>query len=301
LTKTRLKTVADFGKSFKEVTGEMVVIILEKTKEPNPKTTIETYDEDFNRKTITVPQKTFLEFDKYRINLNSSPETITLVEQIRKNSVRVEDVMKIIRGVETGKKDNYITLEKKPNSVPIVAGKDVDRYEVRSNRWMAYLPDKIEFKDETVYKNPKLLIRKIADRIHATYDDSGLYTTQGVYCLYGRPIAELKHHLAIFNSKLIRWYYNFYFNMDAHLTTNVTIENIRNLYTKKEPNQRLIQLADEILELKQRLLHLRNKPSNETHQLEKTMERAESKVDALVYDLYGLTDAERRVVEEAVK
>lgn len=185
--------------------------------------------------------------------------------------------------------------------MPIVAGKDVDRYEVRGNRWMAYLPDKIEFKDETVYKNPKILVRKIADRIHATYDDSGLYTTQGVYCLFGLPISELKHHLAILNSKLIRWYYNFYFNMDAHLTTNVTIENIKNLYTKKEPNSRLIQLADEILSLKLRLLKLRNRLSNETHQLEMALEQTENKVDRVVYDLYELTPKQVKLVEESVK
>jgi type I restriction-modification system DNA methylase subunit len=300
LTKTHLKIVADFGKSFREVTGEMVVIILEKTDSPDPKTIIETYDEHFNRNTTTISQKTFLGFDKFRINLNISPETTALVEQVRKNSVKVGSILKIIRGVETGKKDNYITLEKRPNCIPIVAGKDIDRYVVRFNRWMSYLPDKIEFKDESVYKNPKILIRKIAGYIHATFDNSGLYTTQGVYCLFGLPTPKLKHHLAILNSKLIRWYYNFYFNMDAHLTTNVTIENIRNLYTKEASNSQLIQLVDNILQINQRLSQLKNKPSNETHQLEMEIKIAEDKIDQIVYDLYGLSPNQIKIVKESI-
>lgn len=301
LRNTSLCIVADFGKKFAEVTGEMVVIILKKRINKNNNTRIEIYDADLNVETTQVEQKKFLEFDKSRINLTSSTKTGYLVEKVRGNSIKIENFLKIIRGVETGKKDNYISLERKSNRVPIVAGKDIDRYIVKSLRYMEYLPDKINFKDESVYKKPKILIRKIASHIHATYDTSGIYTTQGVYCLYGKSERELKGVLGIINSKLLRWYYDFYFNMGSHLTTNVTIENVRNLYVKEKVPNELIVLVDRMLTLNKKLSEFGNKNTPETVRLKNKIQKTDAEIDDLVYKLYGITESEKKIIEESLR
>lgn len=301
LSNNHLTLVGDFGKAFKEVTGEMVVIVLKKNVHPEEKTRIERFDEKLNCTSTLVPQKVFLEFDKLRINLSVSQKTLPLIEKIRSNSIRIGDCLKIIRGVETGKQDDYISLGKKSNTVPIVVGKDIDRYIVRSNRWMDYLPNKIDFKDETIYKKPKLLVRKIADHIHATYDDTGLYTTQGVYCLYGQSIEALKFHLGVLNSRLIHWYYNFYFNMDSNLTTNVTIENIRNIYSKDLIDSNIVKLVNHILSLNERLNVLGNKLTDERKKIEEEIQKTDAEIDELVYKLYGITNEEKKLIEESLK
>jgi len=301
LRNTSLYVVADFGKKFEEVTGEMVVIILKKKVDEKNNTRIEIYDEDLNVTTTHVEQAKFLAFDKSRINLTSSTKTSDLAEKVRENSIRIEGFLEIIRGVETGKKDNYISLERQSHSVPIVAGKDVDRYIVKSIRYMKYLPDKINFKDESVYKNPKILIRKIASHIHATYDTSGIYTTQGVYCLYGKSERELKGVLGIINSKLLRWYYDFYFNMGSHLTTNVTIENVRNLYVKEKVPNEMITLVDRILSLNKKLSEFGDKKTDQRQRIDEDIKKTDAEIDELVYKLYGITEKEKRIIEGSLR
>jgi hypothetical protein len=52
-----------------------------------------------------------------------------------------------------------------------------------------------------------------------------------------------------------------------------------------------------MLKLRQRLAEL--KPSHERDALQRQIDATDGQIDRLVYDLYGLTDEEIRLVEEA--
>ena len=60
----------------------------------------------------------------------------------------------------------------------------------------------------------------------------------------------------------------------------------------------LVALVDRMLELNKRIAPLRNTPCNEQDELQREIERTDGKIDNLVYDLYGLTQEEREIVEE---
>ena len=213
------------------------------------------------------------------------------------NCSRLGNLIKIYRGVETGKKDDFITLEK-PNSTykEIITGSDLERYLIRRVRYIVYNTKKINFKDESMYNQPKILIRKIADRIYATYDESNIYTTQGVYILNGD---YLKLLLGIINSKLLHFYYEIIFNMGAHLTTNVTIENIKYLPIIFNPTSSISiainNLVDQILATKVDLTN--SKSESDMSIYEQKINLLDNKINELVYQLYNLTDDEIKIVE----
>lgn len=46
---------------------------------------------------------------------------------------------------------------------------------------------------------------------------------------------------------------------------------------------------------------IRNTPCNERDELMREIERTDRHIDNLVYDLYGLTEEERKIVEEETK
>jgi len=63
----------------------------------------------------------------------------------------------------------------------------------------------------------------------------------------------------------------------------------------------ITKLVEKMLELNERLVKIEGKQTDESAKLEKEIAELDRKIDELVYDLYGLTAEERRIVEEAVK
>ena len=67
--------------------------------------------------------------------------------------------------------------------------------------------------------------------------------------------------------------------------------------TEKKRYDALVALVDRMLELNKRLAPLRHTYSNERDELLRQVEQTDKEIDNLVYDLYGLTEEERKIVE----
>jgi hypothetical protein len=145
-----------------------------------------------------------------------------------------------------------------------------------------------EIQDNTAYYNEfeseKIIWIEISDRANFSYDDRGFYLTNSAYFISGK---NLKYLLAILNSKLSDFYF---FQISSHIAGN------RKRYTKQYVEQipvpkieedkqvAFIQLVNKILASK------KSDPSADTSALE-------AEIDRLVYELYGLTEEEIRIVE----
>ena len=55
-----------------------------------------------------------------------------------------------------------------------------------------------------------------------------------------------------------------------------------------------------MLELNKKLVPIRDTYSNEKDELEREIEKTDKEIDNIVYDLYGLTEKEREIVEGEV-
>ncbi|GAG11364.1 unnamed protein product, partial [marine sediment metagenome] len=70
---------------------------------------------------------------------------------------------------------------------------------------------------------------------------------------------------------------------------------------EKRMHDKLVALVDRMLELNKNLAPIRNTPCNERDELMRKIGRTDQKIDNLVYDLYGLSDKEREIVEDAIR
>jgi len=69
--------------------------------------------------------------------------------------------------------------------------------------------------------------------------------------------------------------------------------------TEKKMHDDLVALVERMLELNKRLAPIRNTPCNERAELLREINRTDEEIDNLVYDLYGLTKEERKIVEQS--
>ena len=95
-----------------------------------------------------------------------------------------------------------------------------------------------------------------------------------------KDIYSLKYIIGILNSKLINYWFSYYF-----IDVNIKPEQLRKIpLPKAKTNQEIISLVEKILSDKQ------NIPDADTSTIER-------EIDQKVYELYGLTDEEIRVIE----
>ena len=215
----------------------------------------------------------------------------------------------------------------------MVKGRDIDRYALHwSGKWFLYDPQKLyrpAFPE--LFENKKMLVSKVTGEkgLVATFDGEGYYTDDSLCCcilkyslshkepsfLGKRKISmsdeevelsrlyNLKYILGLVNSKLI----NLYFRKLLGYALNVYPESIEQLPvrridfnnpTEKKLHDDLVALVGRMLELNKRLAPIRTTPCNERDELLREIERTDREIDNLVYDLYGLSEAERKTVEE---
>lgn len=112
---------------------------------------------------------------------------------------------------------------------------------------------------------------------------------------------------ALLNSKLWSWYaYRFIYSkairtmhFDEYYLGKFPLPPIDFANPKeKKLHDGLVALVDRMLELNKKLAPIRDQPFSERDELKREIEQTDKKIDNLVYDLYGLTEEERKIVEE---
>jgi hypothetical protein len=117
---------------------------------------------------------------------------------------------------------------------------------------------------------------------------------------------SIKYVLGILNSKLMNWYYGFigkpkgkmreYFNIPMSKIPLRTIDFSNP--TEKPQHDKLVALVDTMLELQGKYHDAKMERDKELY--ERQIKIADAQIDRLVYDLYGLTEEEVKVVEKSL-
>ncbi len=134
------------------------------------------------------------------------------------------------------------------------------------------------------FKKPKIVWGEISDKPKFAFDDKGFYAEATTFLMTGE---KLKFLLAILNSKVSEWYFNL-IGTTTGMGTNRWKKYKIELLPIKVPNEdeeiEIVNIVDKILSLKSL------DPIADTTSLE-------AEIDRMVYDLYGLTEEERKIVE----
>jgi adenine-specific DNA-methyltransferase len=284
-----------------------------------------------------IPQSLFARMPgaMFRIDLDS--ETETVVSKIDSCSISLGTVAIASWGAR-GVPISVFHLDKPINEhcKPMIKGENIERYALAwTGKWFLYEPDKLyrpAFPE--LFESEKIVISKVTgdEGIISTYDMEGYYTDDSLCCcilkhrlsdkevsfLGKRKIKilpeevklsrqySLKYILGLINSKLL----NFYFQKLLSYKLNVYPESIEQLpichvdfddTNDKKRHNDLVALVDRMLELNKRLAPIRNTACAEREELLRQIKQTDEEIDNLVYDLYGLTEEERKIVEEATK
>ncbi|REJ40781.1 MAG: class I SAM-dependent DNA methyltransferase [Microcystis flos-aquae DF17] len=139
----------------------------------------------------------------------------------------------------------------------------------------------------------KLLFRRVSRTLIFTYDNSQYYAlnTLVVVNLKKGINFDIKFLLGIMNSSLMNYIYNNKFKSTKTVFSEIQTRSISQLPIPKisqEQQQPIIVLVDQILTAK------KSNPKADTSELEK-------EIDKIVYELYGLSEEEIRIIEGEIK
>jgi hypothetical protein len=275
---------------------------------------VNTFDKKIVIQDLINPVRSFLInsehwFSTNSFNLQSNSHEIEIIIRIDKIFPFLETFTEIFSGIkayEVGKgkpaqtpeiRDNKPFTSKKRKTkewLPFFDGKDIGYYTLlwKDNNWIHYgtwlaaprLPDN--------FNGEKILIRKITNKtLIANYISYTSYCNTLLFVLkLKKDIAKISYKalLGVLNSKFIGWYFRKKFQItDEDTFPQIMIRDIQKFAIPNEMNtylEKIETIVDEILTKKSQY------NSADTTDLE-------NQIDQLVYQLYGLTEEEIKMVE----
>ena len=174
---------------------------------------------------------------------------------------------------------------------PIIQTADIKRYCIVWQK--EYIP--IEIYSQNIqkdFKKPKIVIARMTKNIQASFDKNKFYMGKSTL------IVDLKENpyyiLGILNSKLADFWYKYYFGA-THLACGYVRYDIP--YLKQLPipkiNSKNKKIVDRIIRLVNRIIKAKEKNFNAN------TSKLEIEINNLVYELYGLSKAEIRIIEKS--
>jgi len=163
-------------------------------------------------------------------------------------------------------------------------------------------------KESIFTKNNKILGVITEDEIVVALDDNSFYATDGLYLFGAIEKINPYYLMGILNSQLFKFLYRLISLESGRVLAQVKPKIISQLpirtidFSNPEEvakHDKLVSLVDNMLGLQKKYREARMERDKELY--ERQIKLVDAQIDGLVYDLYGLTDGEIRVVEGATK
>jgi len=196
-------------------------------------------------------------------------------------------------------------------------GTDIDRYWItevtkrlcRTNYQDFIRSNEVVHLSEEVYDiKPKILLRQTADHIIATIDCRGVWFGRSIIAIVPahRSNYRIEYFLGLLNSQYFNWLYHELVQEKGRVFAQVKLSKIKQLPIRtinfsdladKTRHDKMVALVEYMLDLHKRL-NAAKTPDDKTR-LQRQIDATDKQIDRLVYELYGLTDEEIKIVKEA--
>ncbi len=197
----------------------------------------------------------------------------------------------------------------------IFRSKSIGRYELKKAVEGINRDSYIKLKPEIEYmEKPKIIIQNIVAHVMnpidhiilmATIDDKGIIGLGSVGNIYlDANELDIKFIVALFNSRLFSWYaYRFIYGkairtmrFDQHHLNKLHLPNISlSALSDNRSYQNIVNYVSQILAAKKQLQQA--KTESDKNYLERKCKTLDKQIDELVYQLYGLSEEEIKIVE----
>jgi hypothetical protein len=183
---------------------------------------------------------------------------------------------------------------------------DRERGKATGPRWHGY----IYLKNMTRQSLEKLCVPRLVDRLCAAYDPEGSHFLDnvdvgGVTLKANYEALGLKYLLALINSKLLEWYFPYvsvpfrggWWSANRQFLSKLPVRLLDlSDSADKSLHCRIVALVDEMLSLQRRHTEAERSLDDARHDLARRITTVDEAIDALVYELYGLTEDEIALV-----
>ena len=244
----------------------------------------------------------------------ASPEKQGLLSKMERGTNPLGDICFIRQCIKTGNDATYVETSNRRLAQPwkpSLRGRSIDRYRIKeTSLWVKY-GDWLarNWQNRTFYETAKVAVRETGDRIVATLDLDHRYFLSSLYSVYPKNPDErvsLTYILGILNSRLATWFVKVIaFDLTAGAFTKIRTNQLGRLPIRciDFSNKRQSHFHDRLVELVERMLELHRKRAAKTPEEQTALKRqivaTDAQIDTLVYELYGLTEQEIKIVEKA--
>jgi adenine-specific DNA-methyltransferase len=299
-------SIADYSdvKVFEDATVLPVITLIDKTKSSEVCRIYKPHQDDPNKLFVysEIEPKIWFEDELKVINVNLSQNDLLLRKKIEFNTSPLEQFANIKFGIKIYETGRGIPPQKKTDSSEKIfeadyqvdssyrkylEGKDVGTYQlIWRDRWLKYGLNLAAPRDPELFEGTRILVRRIVgERLIATLTETDYVTSQLLQIVKPYDESNGKWLLAILNSRLIAYYFRKKYNRLDKTFPEIRLYELASLPIKQvSSNDSLSEKVTQILTAK------KQSPTADTSALE-------SQIDALVYELYGLSQEEIKIIE----
>ena len=284
-----IKQIA-FCNPFETAVTENTVVLLSKNN--NKQDEIEVFK--YNPNSLCFENTIPLNLDYCSTNLHFewvhglNKQLINLLTKLVNNK-KLKDISISKRGAEISKKVMRETIK----GIPSLIGQDMKRYSILWCDTFIDAEHKEFYRLSSFFSNKLIYLRRVDTCLEATISTKPYGFNKNVY---GIKVDEkfgykIKFVLALLNSKLLDFYYKKKFSTKKEEAfpeiQTYLYEQLPLPIVNQEQQNKIISIVDTILQLKS------GNNNADTSSLE-------NEINVIVYDLYGLTDAEIKIIEQSI-
>ena len=220
--------------------------------------------------------------------------------KILQKSKMLGDFVEMSKGMVVKNRNNILTQHPTTNSLPFLLGNCMSKYYYHYDKYAVYGELEIiggtrDYNKQTI--TPRLLIRRTGSNLCATYSDKIELVESTIYILRSETL-NLKYVLGLLNSKLLTYY------LTKKLITNSQgfpqilmgqLEQLPIVVVNDENQSNISSLVDQMLQTQKDSHNAKSEADKKLY--EQKISMIDKKIDELVYNLYGLTEDEIKIVE----
>jgi len=313
----KIESIVNFSElPFKDAVVENVVLIVKKTnsekeRESNVVKFFGVNEKLLFAKQTEVIQSQFSNNHKKGFNVSLNKESTKLKEKIENRASPLGNFLEVNQAIAL--KENrakYLSKDKVSEQYKkVIDGRNIGRYSLSWDGF--YLKYDINVihsckREDIFLTDEKLFFRRVGDRLIATLDDKQFYALNTLIVMNKKSEVkeDVRYFLALFNSNLINYYYQTFLKSTKKVFSEIQARQVKVLPIKNGSEieqQKINSLVDKMLSLSKHLKELGDKLTDERAHIEEEIVKTDVEIDNLVYKVYGITDEEKKVIEDSLK
>lgn len=260
--------------------------------------------------TAIIDQSSFLKNERADFNVGISERDEAVLRTMLSRSAALRNYCNAYFGIQTFNREKHVSSSRlNSNYQPVIDGVNIEPYGLKNvKEYVEFVPGAIKSGGkEFIYRQERICIRQIGATPVATLVAPGIFTLNTVYNVYMKNEGiDLRYVLGVINSLPAKYYWRktssdekrTFPKIKKEAILSIPIPLIRTSCERKLHNE-IVHNVERLLELYSR--QYREKLLTEKELLELEIVRCEQRINAILFDLYGLQDEDIAVIEKAME